>query len=223
MKKGERTRARVLDQAAGLFNRHGYGSTPVSAIMAETGMQKGGLYGHFPSKEGMAIEAFRRNASKIARHLVCTAEGAVDPSTRLRRLLEASLPIASGDVVPGGCPVLNAATEADDAWPELRAEAARGAVWLERTLQDAVEAVIRESGEAPDMDVESLSLALFASLEGGIMLAKLHGSLDPLRATLRMLDKVLETVLKAPVGAKDRNVDGPPTSSDRPHQGETNE
>ena len=58
MSKGEQTRQRILERAAPLLNRQGYQSAPVSEIMRVTGLQKGGLYNHFESKEELALAAF---------------------------------------------------------------------------------------------------------------------------------------------------------------------
>ena len=56
MGRGERTREHILEQAAGLFNRKGFAGASMSDVMAATGLQKGGIYRHFESKEALAAE-----------------------------------------------------------------------------------------------------------------------------------------------------------------------
>ena len=58
MTKGERTRLEIVRNAAPLFNTKGYEGTSLSDLMAATGLQKGGIYRHFASKEELAGEAF---------------------------------------------------------------------------------------------------------------------------------------------------------------------
>ena len=58
MTKGERTRQEIVRNAAPLFNTKGYEGTSLSDLMAATGLQKGGIYRHFASKEELAAEAF---------------------------------------------------------------------------------------------------------------------------------------------------------------------
>ena len=58
MSKGEQTRERILARSAQLFNRQGYSGSSLSDIMRETGLEKGGIYNHFSSKEQLALEAF---------------------------------------------------------------------------------------------------------------------------------------------------------------------
>ncbi len=58
MTKGEQTRNRIIQQAAELFNKRGYTGSSINDVMACTGLQKGGIYRHFESKEQLALTAF---------------------------------------------------------------------------------------------------------------------------------------------------------------------
>jgi AcrR family transcriptional regulator len=49
-----RTRDQVLDAAAEEFALHGYAGTNLATVAVRTGMSKGALYGHFPSKKALA-------------------------------------------------------------------------------------------------------------------------------------------------------------------------
>ena len=62
MKKGEATRRRIVARTANLLNKQGYRSTPVSAIMEVAGLQNGGIYRHFESKQALAEAANATNA-----------------------------------------------------------------------------------------------------------------------------------------------------------------
>src|ERR1700743_3353151 len=52
--RGEATRRRIVKQSAAVFNRRGYSGTSMSELMEATGLEKGGLYRHFASKEDLA-------------------------------------------------------------------------------------------------------------------------------------------------------------------------
>ena len=58
MLKGEKTRERIVSKAAQLFNERGLEGTSLADLMEATGLEKGGIYRHFPSKEAVAVEAF---------------------------------------------------------------------------------------------------------------------------------------------------------------------
>ena len=55
--KGERTRASIVREAAELFNTHGFAGTSLSDVLAATGLEKGGLYNHFPGGKVELAEA----------------------------------------------------------------------------------------------------------------------------------------------------------------------
>lgn len=58
MSKARETREKIVREAAKLFNQQGYSGTSLSALMRATGLQKGGIYNHFGSKDELALAAF---------------------------------------------------------------------------------------------------------------------------------------------------------------------
>lgn len=192
MRKGDQTRDRIVRETGGLFNRFGYRSTPMSAVMKATGLQKGGLYGHFRSKKDLAIETFRFNTATLATYLKGATAGAVDPVTELRRFLAASIGVAEDRALPGGCPVLNAAVESDDAFPALRKEVVIGAEGLRRAILRLLTRALGDGLIREDVDIQSQSYFFLAAMEGGIMLAKLRGGRRPLEAVLAQLNAAID-------------------------------
>ena len=59
MNKGEMTRQRIIEEAAPIFNQRGYAGCSMQDVMEATGLEKGGIYRHFESKEELAAEAFK--------------------------------------------------------------------------------------------------------------------------------------------------------------------
>src|SRR5262249_55753872 len=58
LRKGEATRRLILERAAPVFNQRGYAGASMSELVEATGIEKGGIYNHFGSKEELAVEAF---------------------------------------------------------------------------------------------------------------------------------------------------------------------
>jgi TetR/AcrR family transcriptional regulator, transcriptional repressor for nem operon len=52
-----RTRARIVESARKLFNRHGFEQVSIDRIMSEAGLTRGGFYHHFDSKDELYVEA----------------------------------------------------------------------------------------------------------------------------------------------------------------------
>src|SRR5579871_3037163 len=138
MPKGARTRERIIEQAAPLFNQKGFFGSSLSDIMEATGLKKGGIYNHFLSKEELALQAFDYAADCVNERLsllLAKQHTAVD---RLLAFASVFCDMARNSPVPGGCPLLNTAIESDDAHPVLR-EHVLGAMdrWRDR-VQNAV-------------------------------------------------------------------------------------
>lgn len=172
MSKGEDTRSRVLTQTGHLLNRTGYLATPLSSILSAVGLQKGGLYNHFASKDELTLEAFHSNAVALGAYLGELSRAPGDPAVVLWTLVEASLDVAAGRIIPGGCPVLNAGIEADDAWEPLRLAASRSADALRRYFLLPLHRLERAGRLQPGTDVEALSYLFVAAVEGGILWAR---------------------------------------------------
>jgi len=187
MSKGEDTRQRILSASGALMNRTGYLATPVSDILAATGLQKGGLYNHFASKDDLALEAYLTNARLLGDHLGRLSRSPGDPVAVLGALLDASVDVAAGRIVPGGCPVLNAGIEADDASEVLRTAAARSADALKRYFLLPLHRLERAGRLRPGTDPEALAVTLVAAVEGGILWARVTRDDEGQRAVVRTL------------------------------------
>ena len=100
MTKGEQTRRQIVEKAAPLFNRKGYEGTSLSDLMNVTGLQKGGIYRHFSSKEELATEAFDYAWQKAASRSLDGIESSADSIGRLKQMvsnfveLRSELPVA---------------------------------------------------------------------------------------------------------------------------------
>src|ERR1700742_2482238 len=121
MSKGLKTRQRIVAEAAGLFNRHGFEGCSLSSLMAATRLEKGGIYRHFSSKEQLAAEAFDyawRSASDARLQNLHAIANSVD---RLKQFVANFVEWKPS--VAGGCPMFNTAVDSDDGNPVLRARA----------------------------------------------------------------------------------------------------
>src|SRR5215467_7432749 len=172
-RKGEVTRERIVAQAAQLLNREGYLRTPVSEIMRVTGMQKGGIYNHFESREALTLEAFDFAFTRMRDYLVAAVAGKSSPKDKVCALVEAFRCGSAYEEMRGGCPIANMAIEADDADPRLRA-AARQAMGRLIGLFERVIAEGIERGEFAKGDARPRATQLVASLEGALLISNLY-------------------------------------------------
>jgi TetR/AcrR family transcriptional regulator, transcriptional repressor for nem operon len=175
MSKGEQTRERILAQAALLFNQQGYFGLSLSDIMRETGLEKGGIYNHFASKEQLALEAFDYAIGLLDQRLRLALAGKTNAVDRLLAFLMYFQSFAEEDPpLIGGCPILNTAIEADDAYPVLRDRARSAMDDLRSTIQRIITKGIARQEIRPDVNPDICATILIATLEGALMLSKLY-------------------------------------------------
>ena len=189
MTQGQETRKRLIQKAAGIFNTRGYSGTAVSDVMAATGLQKGGIYRHFESKEQLAVEAFDYAFEMAVRVRFQDFDRLASPLQQLRHFIRNFVHRRSP--VPGGCPMVNTAVENDDGNQALK-ERARQAVSI--FLNRLVETIKRgiEQGEIKhDTDAGTFALLLFSALEGALIVSRLQGSFKPLEVVARTLEQYL--------------------------------
>jgi TetR/AcrR family transcriptional repressor of nem operon len=196
VRKGEQTRREIIRKAAPIFNQKGYDGAALSDLMKATGLEKGGIYRHFESKQELAGEAFD-HAWKLA--MDARFEGtqeipnAVD---RLKQIVRNFRDRRAG-VVPGGCPLLNTAIDSDDGNPQLRAKARQAlSSWLGR-LQAIAEEGKRRREVRSDVDSAKLAMLIVSTLEGSIMIRRLQKNDGPLDLACNHLEEYFETKVRA--------------------------
>ena len=195
MKKGERTRERIIRQAAPLFNQRGYEGSSINEIMAATALEKGGIYRHFRSKQELAAEAFDyawAEAAKTRRHDIDSVANSVD---KLKRYV-ANFVERRGSV-PGGCPLLNTAMDSDDGNAVLRTRARRALENWQNFLSSIVARGIKKGEIRRQVSKTKLANLMIATLEGAVMIGRLEESLEALRDAQTHLNNYLETKVRA--------------------------
>lgn len=191
MSKGEQTRQKIVAAAAPIFNQRGYEGSSLADLMAATGLQKGGIYRHFSSKEELAAEAFDY-AWNVAwqirmQHVDEAASGIVKLKQLIANFVELRSPVA------GGCPILNTAVEADDGNPVLR-ERVKKALrsWLTRLQSILGDAAIAGEVRA-DIDPKDVATVIVASLEGALMMNRIDRKQDALRRVQEHLNRYIDS------------------------------
>lgn len=194
MTKGERTRRRILERSAPVFNTRGYSGASMSELVRASGLKKGGIYNHFGSKEDLALESFDYAAGIMRDRFDAALAEKSGALERLFAVVDVLGALVEDPPVAGGCPVLNTAVDSDDAHPALKEKAA-GAMrdWLRlvgRIVKDGV-----ESGELPpETDPRATASVVVAALEGAVMLSRLHDDPAHMRRAVEHLKRHLKSL-----------------------------
>ena len=99
--KGLNTRRRIVELAAPVFNRQGYVGASMRDLTGATGLEKGGIYNHFGSKEQLALEAYDYAFSRVTEGLARSQDGATDAVDRLQRMIQAFAKFARKPAIAG--------------------------------------------------------------------------------------------------------------------------
>ena len=194
MTKGEQTRQRIIARAAPVFNVHGYAGTSMGQLTEATGLEKGGIYNHFPSKEALALHAFDYAVGLTAARFAEALEGKQGAVERLLAIVSVHEYYVDNPTLPGGCPILNTAIEADDAYPPLRERAKTAMTDWHKLIGSTVKAGVQRGELRTEADPRVVASVLTATLEGALMLSKLYDdsiymrrAVDHLRSYIRSL------------------------------------
>jgi TetR/AcrR family transcriptional regulator, transcriptional repressor for nem operon len=198
MRKGQQTRREIIRKAAPIFNQRGYDGAALSALMKATGLEKGGIYRHFDSKQQLAAEAFDYAWQETLLARIRDLDAIPNALDRLKQFV-ANFAERRG-AIPGGCPLLNTAIDADDGNVVLRERARKALHEWRNYLISVIAAGIKERDIRPGVDAKKLATLVISSLEGALMVGRLERSEDPLRAVQAHLNSYLETEVRLPAG-----------------------
>jgi len=195
MSKGDETRQRIVKEAAALFNKQGFAGSSMADLMEATGLEKGGIYRHFSSKDEVAAEAFDyawQAATDARMHDLDSVPNSVD---RLKRFV--SNFVERRSPVPGGCPLLNTAVEADDGSPLMRERALQALRQWQSRLSTITAAGIRKGEIRKGTSPKKVATLIISSLEGALMISRLERNHHALGEVQAHLNDYLETEVRS--------------------------
>src|SRR5262245_11776093 len=77
--RGASPREQAVTQAAELFRERGFRATSIGDVLERTGLQKGSLYHHFPSKENLGHAVLDRWTRELSTRVLDTLTSPVGP------------------------------------------------------------------------------------------------------------------------------------------------
>jgi AcrR family transcriptional regulator len=180
------TRQRLVIAAMTLFAEKGYGATSVAEILKAAGANSGSLYHAFPTKQALLEAVLDLYLAGIDEMLLAPAwAGVTDPVEKIFALLAAYRGHLENSACTYGCPIGNLALELHEPDPPVRERlAANFAQWCAR-----IETCLAEAGDRIPADIDRPALARFVltTMEGGVMQARTHRTLDAFDDSVAML------------------------------------
>jgi AcrR family transcriptional regulator len=102
--KGTRTRQNIIEKTLQLFCIKGYYNTSIKDILEATGLTKGGLYGHFSSKEEIWYAVYDAALATWRQVIFKGIQSNSSPLERIETLIRNDIKNKLGnDIFEGGC------------------------------------------------------------------------------------------------------------------------
>lgn len=120
MRKGEQTRAAVLEHAVAVASCKGLHGLSIGALATQAGLSKSGLFAHFGSKEALQQAVLEEAVESFTREVVAPALHEPSGVGRIRACFENWLLWSNASRFPGGCPLMGATFELDSQPGPLR-------------------------------------------------------------------------------------------------------
>jgi AcrR family transcriptional regulator len=160
------TRARIVENARLLFNRHGYDNVTIDMVMEAASLTRGGFYHHFRNKQELFAAAV--SSFLMGRGARWRAEAGVNPvdpaledaANMLRSYLS---PAHLGDL-EGQCPMIALPSDVARAEPQVRT--------AYQILLEAMVGLYERAIPKTCEDRRTTALALAALSVGGMILAR---------------------------------------------------
>lgn len=181
--KGEATRARIVEAAAGLVFAHGVTRTGVEDIQREARVSASQLYHYFGDKKALmrAVIAFQTTQVLAAQQPELDA---LDSFEALGRWRDRLVTLQRARHCVGGCPIGSIAAEVADDDPDARADLVDGFEQWEAPLRNGLSTMRAAGLLRQDTDTDRLALALLAALQGGLLLTQTRRTTVPLETAL---------------------------------------
>jgi len=189
--KGAETRARMVAITARLLQRYGYNGTGLSQIIKESGTPKGSLYFHFPQgKEQLTTTALLESGQQFAAELRESLTPDISPGDAIELACTALAQRMAESNYQEGCPLATVALEASSTSEPIRLACATHFQEWQDLIQETLQAKGVEREEAHEVAVTVL-----ASIEGALLLSRVHLSTAPLEQVGRRIRRFVEQLV----------------------------
>jgi TetR/AcrR family transcriptional repressor of nem operon len=192
---GPASRQRLVESARYLFWERGFAGTSMADLLAHAKVNSGSFYHFFDSKEALLREVLEGYLVALHPMIVEPAyASAQEPIERIFAILAGYRERILMTDAQYGCPLGRLALEID---PENRpahkliAENFQG--WIA-----AVRECLLAAALPADTDIDSLATYVLATMEGGVMLSRSYGSVEPFDRTVKTLREHFHLLMNSP-------------------------
>jgi TetR/AcrR family transcriptional regulator, transcriptional repressor for nem operon len=181
--KGARTRARIVEAAAALIHERGVAGTSLGDVRVAAEVSGSQMYHYFPDKNELVQAVIDYQADAIVnrnRHALGGANGV----EAWRKMV---ITAARRTKAKGGCQLGSLVGQLAESDLEARALIAAGFDQWAAAISDGLRSLHADGKLPPGIDPDDLATTLLATLQGGLLLAQVHGSARPFETAVDTL------------------------------------
>jgi len=172
MGKGKVTREYIIEKAAVIFNKNGFAGASMSDLMKETGLQKGGIYNHFKSKEEIVLSAFDYAIKKHNYAVYAAYKDKSNTLDKLNAIISFYEDYPLNPIIEGGCPIVNTAVDSDNTNPELKQRVKNVLAGWIKNLTYLIEEGKKRAEFKKEANAPEISAFIVTTLQGGVVVAR---------------------------------------------------
>jgi TetR/AcrR family transcriptional repressor of nem operon len=196
MRKVLHTRARLIDSARYLFWERGFAGTSMADLLCHANVNSGSFYHFFESKDALLRVVLKEYLQALGPMVIQPAFAQTDePVARIFAILAGYRERILQADCKYGCPLGRLALEIDpDNRPAHKLIAENFQSWI-GVVRDCVEQIRDRLPKNTDPD--ALSTYVLAVMEGGVMLSRSYGSVEPFDHAVKELREHLRLLLES--------------------------
>ncbi|MDT8365375.1 MAG: TetR/AcrR family transcriptional regulator [bacterium] len=193
MAKGEKTKNKILEEAAGLASICGLEDMSIGKLAKATGLSKSGLFAHFNSKENLQTQVVQWVAEMFTEQVMRPAFNEPRGIPRIRGVFENWKDWIEGDSLPGGCIMIASSTEFDDKPGAVRDEIVGMMSDLLQSLTRTARIAIEEGHFKADSDPKQFAFEFESLLHGYHLLQRLLKDPDARKRSDTAFERLIES------------------------------
>jgi TetR/AcrR family transcriptional regulator, transcriptional repressor for nem operon len=192
--RSERTRSKIINEAASLFHHKGYTATGLDELLKNSGVTKGAFYHHFKSKKDVALAVINEVvAEKVRKRMIEPVVNSHKPMDAIRKVVSTLRTETPPADLLTGCPINNLASELALQDKELQTALAKLMSEWEVAWTEALKRESKSGRSHQFKDPHEFCLYLIALIEGAQAMAKTEQSRKPLDVALKRVEAILVT------------------------------
>jgi TetR/AcrR family transcriptional regulator, transcriptional repressor for nem operon len=187
-KQTDLTRDKLLQAAFNEIHLHGFQAASIANILRDTGLTKGALYHHFPTKQELGLAVVKEVVNDQLDLMIFKRIRESDrPALTLLQIIDESRHQMEFEAICLGCPLNNLMQEMSPLDKDFQACLNDILSIWQSTVENALRAEQRTGGIRPDVDCHAAALFIVSAWEGCIGIAKSQQSLSNFSLCMQQL------------------------------------